>query len=351
MIEYETMITENADKQGFPVKKWRKASNVCSLMLIIFIIIQFWAAIFPRFVLPNFIDKEKDAQLFKDIATLSQFTLQYFVGVPLAIFLCRLTKTGKESNKTLKLLKKPEQSVWWVIRWIIITIGFTYLANIATTVIVNIIQSLTGIELNQVTIDTDDTLLSKLTSIFAIIILAPIFEELLMRDAYLGVLKRFGTWSAAIATGVFFGLLHANYPQIPFAAVMGTFSAFMVIKTKSIIPSLIVHFSINTIGGTLSIFMADIDIDMLTSGNTDYITEHVLFFFMMVCVGILIMGLIGTALVLFILEIVLHRESFMLEPVCPEVSERKKFALFFTAPLTIVLTIALLTITVLNAIP
>jgi hypothetical protein len=65
----------------------------------------------------------------------------------------------------------------------------------------------------------------------------------------------------------------------------------------------------------------------------------------------LVIGLMAVGLVLFILEIILHRDSFKLEKVNPEVSEGKKLCHYFTAPLTILLTLFYIGITIYNAIP
>ncbi len=340
---------ENIEKPAYSSKLMRKSSNGNSMMLFIFLICMIGGSYLMSFVMGLFLDEE--SQFYDSAVFLARMAFQYFVGVPLAIFIYKRMPSGRTTEKIGSLFCKPQQSLWWVIKWVLITIAFTYGTNIASTLFFNLLQSLTGIELNQVNIAADDTFLSKLANIISITILAPIFEEILLRGALLSNTKRYGTWSAVISTGIFFGLLHANYPQIPFAAVMGIFSAFMVLKTNSIIPSLIVHFTINTIGGVMSVVISGIDITKMQSGDMDHILENLGVCIIIMCAGLLVMGFIAAGLILFILEIIMHKESFHIPPVCPEVSEKKKLAVYFTAPVTILLTIVLLTLTVINAIP
>ena len=89
----------------------------------------------------------------------------------------------------------------------------------------------------------------------------------------------------------------------------------------------------------------------MQNGNIDVIMDNLGAFIILMCAGFLVMGLIAAGLILFILEIVMHKESFHIDPVCPEVSEKKKLAVYFTAPVTILLTIVLLALTVINAMP
>ena len=345
----ETTFSENTQPSAYSSKVMRKSSNGNSMMLFIFMICMIGGSYLVSWVMGVFLDTE--SQLFESASFLARMMFQYFVGVPLAIIIYKLTPSGRTTEKIGSLFCKPQQSVWWVIKWVLISIAFTYGTSVATTLFFNLLQSLTGIELNQTNLAADNTFLSKLANIISITFLAPVFEEILMRGALLGNTKRYGTWSAIISTGVFFGLLHMNYPQVPFAAVMGIFSAFMVLKTKSIIPSLIVHFTINTIGGVMSIVIGDIDLVKMQSGDADYILENIGVMLILMCTGFLVLGFIAAGLVLFILEIIMHKESFHIDPVCSEVSEKRKLAVYFSAPLTILLTLVLLGLTVYNAIP
>jgi len=69
---------------------------------------------------------------------------------------------------------------------------------------------------------------------------------------------------------------------------------------------------------------------------------------MLLFVGIII-GLAITGLVLFIIELVKHRESFHIENELPEVPAVKKTLTYLTAPITILMFLAFIAVTVINA--
>lgn len=336
-------------EQGYSAKLMRKSSNGNSLMLAIFVFFMFAGSVVALIAAKVLVGE--DSEYYNAILLGIQMVIQSFIGVPLAIFIYKLFPSAKGTEKIGSLFRKPQQSAWWVIRWISISIFFTYGTALATNLLYMLFQSLTGIELNQSDFSANDNLLSKFVNILCITILAPIFEEILLRGGLLGNTKRYGTWSAIIATGIFFGLLHMNYPQIPFACMMGICSAFMVVKTKSIIPSIATHLIVNTIGGIQSLFTGNIDLEKIQAYDIDYILENMIPFLVIICSAIVIYGLIGIGLVMFILELVLHRDSFKIEKIYPEVSEGKKLLTYFTAPGTIILTVFLLVMTVVNAMP
>lgn len=343
------IIPDSSENSGYSAKFMRKSSNGNALILIIFTIFMIGGSYISGVILDTFMSS--DSEYYKSIYMLLSMFIQYYIGVPLSIFIFRKTPMGRTADTVGSLFKKPQQSLWWVIRWIFITIFFIYGTSLATNMIFMLIENLTGIELIQTDFSADDNALSKAINILCITFMAPVFEEILIRGGMLNNSKRYGSWSAVIATGLFFGLLHMNYPQVPFAAVMGIFAAFMVMKTKSIIPSIATHFIVNSIGGFQSLFTGGIDIDKVQASDMDYIMENPVPVFVIMACGFIIMGLMAIGLVLFILEIILHRDSFKLEKVNPEVSEGKKLCHYFSAPLTIILTLFYLGMTIYNAIP
>lgn len=342
------MDNQNTEK-GYTAKLMRKSAMGNALMLIIFTVFMFGCGYISKAILGNFIDEEHE--YYNCLYMLISMAIQYFIGVTLAIFIYKKTPSGRETEKIGSLFRKPQQSFWWVVRWIFISIAFCYATSFITTILFMIIQALTGVQLNQTNFTADDNPLAKVINIICITFFAPFFEEILMRGGLLGNTKRYGTWSAIIPTGLFFGLLHMNYPQVPFAAVMGIFSAFLVLKTKSIIPSIAVHFIINTIGGIQSIITSGIDLTEIQSGDTSSLENDFVVYMIIILTGLMILGLIALGIILFIIEIIAFRDSFKIEPVNAEVSEGKKLLHYFSSPATIILVLFYLTMTVVNALP
>jgi len=73
-------------------------------------------------------------------------------------------------------------------------------------------------------------------------IVAPITEEPLFRALLLGGLARRGwRWTAILYTSFLFGVVHLNPAQVPFACVFGILVGWMLLRTGSLWPCLLVH--------------------------------------------------------------------------------------------------------------
>lgn len=79
--------------------------------------------------------------------------------------------------------------------------------------------------------------------ILAIAIIGPICEEIMFREGICGTLLRSGAkpWTAILVSAVIFGIIHINPAQVPFAFAVGVILAILYYKTKSLIPSTVIH--------------------------------------------------------------------------------------------------------------
>ena len=92
------------------------------------------------------------------------------------------------------------------------------------------------------------------------IILAPILEEILCRGMLFHRLQKIVNFKIAIVIqAIFFAILHGNIIQFGYTFLMGIIAGYLVYYTKSLIPSIVFHFSNNLIG-----LMA---VDMLSSNK------------------------------------------------------------------------------------
>lgn len=86
-----------------------------------------------------------------------------------------------------------------------------------------------------------------LIGILYVTIIAPIIEEIIFRGWMLKVLKKYGTVTAIIISSLTFGIFHGTvYQSIP-TIFIGIILAILTIKSKSLIPSMIVHLCSNTL--------------------------------------------------------------------------------------------------------
>ena len=83
----------------------------------------------------------------------------------------------------------------------------------------------------------------------AIVIVAPISEEIFFRSfLYTGLEKRFGWKKAVLISALFFGAAHMQLVAFIPTFLMGLVLAYIYQRSKSIWPSIIIHFVVNGFG-------------------------------------------------------------------------------------------------------
>lgn len=336
----------------------RKASNTAFLMVLIYFGFQF-AAVFIAGIIEaiNMLitkDLTLDEQTINMIMIVV-YLIVYPIGVPLIWIIFKHTWIGKQKPDFKGMLQKPKIKAGKIFKWIIIFLSLSYISSIATNALAALIEMLTGFSPNSINMVVSDNAVSRVFVSVTIIIFAPIFEEIMFRGTVYNSCEHLGGWSMVLAGGIIFGLFHMNYSQIIYAAVLGVGACFLYKKTRSIIPGIILHLSINILGGISLLTTSFIDedtLDLITSGDaqmTKIENEMTVPFMFLGLVGLIIISIIIAGIVLFIIELVKHRDSFSLYKGSTEISEKKKFAVFFTSPLAVVCVLLMLGLTVVNA--
>lgn len=329
-------------------KEIRKNSNINSFIVIIFYILLILVSLFGDNIAALFIDPS--SKNFDSVSMLIHYIILYVIGIPVILCIFRILKK-KDDFKILGGFRKPEKSAGWIAKWIIITIGLTYAMSYATTIISTVIQLLTGVELHPIEITSENNALDKTINFFVVVILAPIFEELLFRETIYRNCAKYGAWSMIIITGLTFGLWHGNYAQTLYTATLGAVACLLVAKTRSVFPAMLLHFCLNLIGGLQLIFINFDDLDKMKNMTTISDMLELMDTFIAVLVfDVVIWGLMIAGIVLFIIELVKHRDSFKVENRIPEVLGARKTLTYLTAPVTIIMFVLLTGITVLNAV-
>lgn len=117
-------------------------------------------------------------------------------------------------------------------------------------------------------------------SVLATAVTPAIVEEFALRGVVLHGLKRFGNGFAVLISAGVFGLLHGNFEQIPFAFLVGLYLGFITIKTKSIVPAVILHFYNNISSVILSLVT-----DRVSQNIMQF--SYLFYLFIMLCLGAL----------------------------------------------------------------
>lgn len=167
----------------------------------------------------------------------------YLIGFPLFYLLVKNIPNGqKKESKKLSILG--------IIKLILITYSVMYIINLLTTLIITITGLILG---NTITNPLNSVILpnSWIWNLVFAGILSPIIEELMFRGVMLNKLRCYGDKIAIITTAVLFGLFHGNFHQFFYTAAIGAVFAYITLKTGTIKYSIILHITINILGGVL----------------------------------------------------------------------------------------------------
>lgn len=171
----------------------------------------------------------------------------YVVGYLVLKLIVR--KTEQIEPKEKKKMKFGELLVL-----ICVTIGGAQFVNIITQMIINIVKILLKIEINN-NVQELITNSNPLFTVLFVVIIGPIFEELIFRGTLFKKLRVYGDKTAILYTAIAFGLFHCNIAQIPFAIVVGLFLGYAQTKTNNIIYPIILHMALNSISALTIIAM------------------------------------------------------------------------------------------------
>ena len=95
-------------------------------------------------------------------------------------------------------------------------------------------------------------------SVVTVCILAPFIEEMLFRGIFLrGFLQKYSITKSILFSAILFAIYHGNIYQMPVAMVLGIFSGWLYVKTRSLWPCIIAHGSYNSFAMLLSLSIQD----------------------------------------------------------------------------------------------
>ncbi len=236
---------------------------------------------------------------------------------------------GRERMSKLISFGKPDKKL--LLPLILIAIAVFALANIATSAIASFLSTF-GIKYTAPPIDTPEGPFGILLAILATAVTPALVEEFAIRGLLMGALKKHGEAFAIIASSIFFGLMHCNYMQIPFAFIGGLAIGYAVIKTDSFWTGVLIHFINNFV--TL---MIDMLTENIPSVNAQSFITAIYFAICFVCffVGIFMLRNHNTK------DLELKNEVNTL-------TEGQKYAALFTQPLVIIAIIATFAIATLS---
>lgn len=166
----------------------------------------------------------------------------------LMYFVCFLLLRPLENKKIYEIasLNTPIDSS---LQGVFFILGCSMVGNFLTAVLNEILTRSTGFKAVQPEV-LEEAVTSPVELIFKLLtiaVLPALLEEFAFRGMLLGVLRKFGNWSAIIITALIFAISHGNFIQIPFALIFGIAAGVVVVITDSLWPVIIAHFINNAL--------------------------------------------------------------------------------------------------------
>jgi membrane protease YdiL (CAAX protease family) len=337
----------------------RRDSNLNSLLLVIYIVVLLIAVPVLKAIIKNIFGVGEDSDTANPNVLNANntylaigFFIQYCVLVPVAIWFSTRFKLSEKHNIS-KSFCKPQVPLGKVVKWIFVSIFVIYAIQFASTAVFSLLERFTGITLNPISLEPDGTEFSIIVNIVVTILLAPFFEEIFFRGLLFKNLEKYGAWLSIVLSSVMFGLWHGNYSQLFFAVGLGLCSGFLFAKTRSIIPSIILHLILNVLGGLITVFSFGLDTEKLAGDDIEAIVQYTMDNLVQILLvdvaAFVLFGFIITGFVLFIIQISKHLDEFRLGKPETDITSGKRIAAVWLAPVTVLIMVYSLTNTVLNA--
>ena len=134
--------------------------------------------------------------------------------------------------------------------------GVMLIGSIAANYITNLINTYLGIEVQ----DSTGDIISQAPIgiiILVVVIIGPIFEELIFRKIFVDTIGKYSTSLAILISAASFALFHGNITQIIYTFGAGLILAWVYAKTKKIIYPIILHMLLNFFGSIPAMLIQD----------------------------------------------------------------------------------------------
>ena len=226
----------------------------------------------------------------------------YVISMPLMMFLIHKFVPAKQIEKK----KMPVGQ--WLIAFIICVAGM-YISNFIGIFITQIISVFKGSPVTNEMLDLS-TSTSLWINIIIMVLLAPIYEEMIFRKLLIDRVVKYGEGTAILFSGLMFGLFHGNLNQFAYAFILGVIFGFVYVKTGTIRYTILLHMIINFMGSVLGVLVLKlIDYNALMEASNDpeimtaYMMSHLPQFMVYMIYCFVLLGLVIAGIVLFIVKI------------------------------------------------
>lgn len=269
----------------------------------------------------------KDTASYTEIYTLNVLLSSLFLQILPSVIGFFMFRYYKSSEKSLKQLYHKPNNLGKALGNTVAVYGFAQIFNILTLVIIFLLNKLAGETAidNPISSAAPQSLETGLVFMLLAGIIAPIFEEFMVRGLVLGELKQYGNGLAIFVSALFFGVLHGNFSQFFYTTAMGIALGYITYATGGILASTIIHAIVNMISVISSLLLNTPSVqEYVVSGSTERIPDSDMFLvalFGIYMVSVIILMIVG--LVLAIIKIKQIRR-YKVEKVWGEVNNSTK---------------------------
>lgn len=318
--------------------KLKKASGYVSALLLLFILGREGLASSLGTV--SELVSEKTYTILTDVFLILQY-------VAIAAVMIYVMTVGKK-HKWFTYFQKPEVSGAFIARWTLIAFGLVHAVALLSNILFELIASL-GVHINDLNSPLPDGIWENVLYFIAVVVCAPIFEELMFRGVILTSLSKFGGWFAIITSGLLFGLFHMNHSQLLFAFAFGIILGFVDIRAKSIIPSIIAHAVFNGYSYLLGLVASFTNYEEMLIDPSLKLTGSTVAVGLYGVMNVLAYAAMLVAIAMIIFEIISNKVQFSLPKGECGLSAGEKLSTFISHPLTVTyLVLIFLMITVIS---
>ncbi len=159
-----------------------------------------------------------------------------------------LIKLVQRNTVILPLWKPNSKKVFFA------ALGVAFLTLLISNVIVSmgtIFGEAVGFEFEAAESPAPQSFSGYLWQVLSVAIVPAFVEEYAVRGIMLQSLRKYGDFFAMLVSSIFFGLMHGNCLQAPFAFILGMVMCWLVIKTDSLWTGIAIHFMNNFYATTL----------------------------------------------------------------------------------------------------
>lgn len=190
-----------------------------------------------------------------------------------------------------------------------------------------LIETLTGTEIANTTIDTIEAL-DALPTVILSVLIGPLMEEIMFRKILIDRLRIFGEKKIMVLSAVMFGLFHANLYQLFYAFGLGLVLAYIYMRTGRLRYTYLFHALINLVFGAIPLLFVQplqAQVEEIAAGNMEALTPAVI---AAMCFSL---TQYACALAGFVLLIIFARKAYY-EPQPYEIPKGLSFRTIYLAP-------------------